>query len=166
MLTGRNRKAFPALVCGLAALTLPQMAAAASLGAADAGKAKVVISSKVEAGQAGQSSASNTFRVRASVPMACWVRPDRNLIAETGLSGEVVEACNNPGGFTVTANYRPLEASEKAEFFYDNQAVVLGSGGMQRLRYSPEATVKRVNYRFGEIAVNSPLTLSLVIQPI
>jgi len=52
--------------------------------------------------------AGGVYRLRATVPVACWVRPSSPLLASSGRSGEVVEACNSPGGFTVSAQYRPL----------------------------------------------------------
>lgn len=153
-------------VASLLALAMPQLATAASASQSGAAKANITITSQVERGDQGRLSTGNTFRVRAAVPMACWVRPDRTLNASTGLSGEVVEACNNPGGFTVTASYRPLQASEKAELFYDNRPINLALAGQQVLFHSSQANVRSVNYRFGEVEIDSPLTLSLVIQPL
>jgi len=77
-----------------------------------------------------------------------------------------VEACNNPGGFTITAVYRPLRASETARIIYDNSLMDLAKGGSQMLRQSSMAAIKRVNYRFQEVALEEPLVLSLTIQPI
>ena len=155
-----KRRTSLALAAGLTAMLAPQVASA------DPTKANIVITSQVEPGLPGQSQAGNTFQVRAQVPLACWVRSDIAIVAQYGSAGGVLEACNNPGGFTVTARYRPLESSEKAEIFYNDQAFNLDQTGTQVLRRSPIATIKRVNYRFGTVEVENPLVLSLVIQPI
>lgn len=139
---------------------------APSVALADPSKADVTISLTSSPGQPGQSSAGNTFRVTARVPVACWVRPDTTLIAQPGGAGGVLEACNNPGGFTVTANYRPLRATEKAQMVYDDRPFDLAKSGAQVLRRSSMATIKRVNYRFGDVELDEPLVLSLTIQPI
>ncbi len=126
----------------------------------------VVFSSGGDSGGPAQSESGTTYRVTATVPMACWVRPDTSLIAQDGGGGAVVEACNNPGGFTVTANYRPLKTTEKAEITYDDRQFDLSKSGAQVLRRSSMATIKRVNYRFGLVQIDEPLILSLTIQPI
>lgn len=149
------------------AIALPAMAADATNVSVSVGqKPSVKVSVTSTPGSAGRSEASQMFRIRARVPVACWVRPDAPIFAVPGTSGEVTEACNNPGGFTVTANYRPLLATEKAEIIYDNQAHSLDGIGSRLLRHSSVATVKQVSYRFGEVDLESPLTLNLVIQPI
>lgn len=150
----------------LAAVAACAMGLSATSAAADPSKANVVISMTSTPGQPGQSTAGNTFRVTARVPVACWVRSDATVIAQSGQSGGVLEACNNPGGFTVTANYRPLKTSEKARMVYDNRAVDLAASGAQVLRHSSIATIKRVNYSFGDVQLDEPLVLSLTIQPI
>lgn len=114
----------------------------------------------------GQSHAGATYRVTARVPVACWVRPEATVFAQEGAFGSVVEACNNPGGFTVTAAYRPLRSSEKAQIVYDNRAMELAKTGSQLLRQSSIATIKRVSYRFQSVELDEPLILSLTIQPI
>lgn len=155
------------------ARALPLFAMTAALGltaspslAADPTGANVVITMNADAGEPGQSQASNTYRVVARVPVACWVRPEATMIAQGGVSGDVLEACNNPGGFTVTANYRPLKSTEKAEMFYGGNHVDLSKSGAHVLRRSSMATIKRIAYRFGAIEVDEPLVLSLTIQPI
>ncbi|WP_297800809.1 hypothetical protein, partial [uncultured Brevundimonas sp.] len=62
--------------------------------------------------------AGTTFRIRARVPVACWVRPDTTVIAQNGASGTVTEACNSPGGYVVQAHYRPLANGESAQIIY------------------------------------------------
>lgn len=139
---------------------------APSVALADPSKANVTITVTSPEGDAGQSSAGNTYRVTARVPVACWVRPDTTLVAQSGGMGGVTEACNNPGGFTVTASYRPLRATEKAQMVYDSRPFDLSKSGEQVLRRSSMATIKRVNYRFGDVQLDEPLVLSLTIQPI
>lgn len=112
-------------------------------------------------GQAGA-----TYRVTATVPVACWVRPSGAMLAEEGRGGQVVEACNSPGGFTVSAQYRPLEASESARLVYAGQSFDLGRNGQQLLRRSSIAAIRTVSYRFDQLAVTQPLVLALTIQPI
>lgn len=109
---------------------------------------------------------SQTFTIRARVPVSCWVRPDREIQAGEGITGNVVEACNNPGGYTVTANYRPLSQGERAQMIYDNRPIQLSRNGGQILRRSNIATIKTVNYRFQNVALEQPLTVFLTIQPI
>jgi hypothetical protein len=110
--------------------------------------------------------AGHSYRLRATVPVACWVRPAGSVIAETGRSGSVVEACNSPGGFTVSAQYRPLSAGENAKIIYGDRALNLAKSGMQELRRSNMATIRTVDYRFDEVELEQPLILALTIQPI
>ena len=110
--------------------------------------------------------ADGTYRVRASVPVACWVRPTGTLLAGTGRGGSVVEACNSPGGFTVSASYRPLGLTEKAHMLYGDSKLDLAKSGQQVLRHSNIATIRTVDYRFEEVTLDAPLVLFLTIQPI
>lgn len=110
--------------------------------------------------------AGGTYRLRATVPVACWVKPAAPVLALTGRTGEVVEACNNPGGFTVSAQYRPLGPSEKATLLYGDRTVDLDRSGGQMLRRSNMATIRSVSYRFDEVTLDEPLILALTIQPI
>lgn len=149
-----------AAACALVALASPAMAS-------DPSKANVTISvSNPGQTSPGQSQAGGTYRLTARVPVACWVRPEAAVTAGEGSSGAVVEACNNPGGFTITASYRPLKSTEKAELVYDNRPFELAKSGQQLLRRSSMATIKRVDYRFGAVELDEPLVLSLTIQPI
>jgi hypothetical protein len=118
------------------------------------------------AAQPGQGQSGGTYRLTASVPVACWVRPTGTVLASAGLTGSVVEACNSPGGFTVSANYRPLKSNEMASLNYGGQLINLTPSGEQELRRSTMATIRTVNYRFEDVALDEPLILSLVIQPI
>lgn len=109
---------------------------------------------------------TQTFQVRAHVPVSCWVRPDRDIVAGEGVTGSVIEACNNPGGYTVTAHYRTLSTNEQAQMVYNNRPVQLSRTGGQMLRRSNMATIKSVNYRFQNVSLEQPLTVFLTIQPI
>jgi hypothetical protein len=110
--------------------------------------------------------ASGTYQLRAHVPVACWVRPVSPLLAENGRVGQVVEACNSPGGFTVSASYRPLSSTETASFNYGSRQFKLNANGNQELRRSNMATINTVDYRFEDVTLDQPLVLSLTIQPI
>ena len=110
--------------------------------------------------------AGHSFRITAKVPVSCWVRPDRTVTAAPGATGSVIEACNNPGGYTVTAAYRPLSNGESAQMIYNDRPVTLGAGGHQVLRQSSMATIKTVQYRFENVSIDEPLILNLTIQPI
>lgn len=109
---------------------------------------------------------TQTFRVNAHVPVSCWVKPDRDIVAGEGRTGQVIEACNNPGGYTVTAHYRPLADGERAQMVYNERAIDLSADGDQLLRRSSMATIKTVNYRFRDVALSQPLTVFLTIQPL
>jgi len=133
----------------------------------DPSEAKItILMPQGPSGTPGQSQAGATYRVTARVPVACWVRPDTTMSVDEGGSGSVVEACNNPGGFTISASYRPLTESENAELVYDNRPISLAKSGAQLLRQSSMAVIKRVNYRFQSVKLDQPLVLSLTIQPI
>ena len=110
--------------------------------------------------------AGYSYRLKATVPVSCWVRPSSTVMAETGRTGSVVEACNSPGGFTVSAQYRPLAASEKAKIIYGDRSLNLAKSGMLELRRSNMATIRTVDYRFDEVELEQPLILALTIQPI
>ena len=140
-LKSAKRRTYMAIVAGLTALIAPQAAAAGP-------------------------SAGHTYRVRATVPVACWVRPSGTLMAENGRIGSVIEACNSPGGFTVSAQYRPLSGTERARIIYGDRSLNLARGGMLELRRSSMATIRTVNYRFDEVELEQPLILALTIQPI
>jgi hypothetical protein len=136
-----KRRMFLALAACAAAILAPQVAAAGP-------------------------TAGHSYRLRATVPVACWVRPTGTVMAENGRAGSVVEACNSPGGFTVSAQYRPLAASEKAKIIYGDRSLNLAKSGMLELRRSNMATIRTVDYRFDEVELEQPLILALTIQPI
>lgn len=115
---------------------------------------------------ASEFQSSGTYRIRASVPVACWVRPASTVMAAEGMLGSVVEACNSPGGFTVSATYRPLTETETARMTYGDQLLELSKTGQQMLRRSSMATIRSVNYRFDTVKLEQPLVLALTIQPI
>lgn len=129
------------------------------------GAATVLVAGSAAA-QPGSGQASGTYRLRATVPVACWVRPSSTVLASAGLAGSVVEACNSPGGFTVSASYRPLKSNETASLNYGGRLINLTPSGEQELRRSNMATIRTVDYRFEEVELDEPLILSLVIQPI
>lgn len=116
--------------------------------------------------QAGDVQAGSTYRLHATVPVACWVRPAGTVLAGSGLGGSVVEACNSPGGFTVSASYRPLKATESASVTYGGRVISLAKSGEQELRRSNMATIRTVDYQFDQVELDEPLILSLMIQPI
>lgn len=120
----------------------------------------------VSAGQASAQSKSGVYQLRATVPVACWVRPAGTVFAGPGLGGSVVEACNSPGGFTVSASYRSLGGAEKAKLRYADRLIDLSKSGQQELRRSSMATIRTVSYQFDEVELDEPLVLSLTIQPI
>lgn len=113
-----------------------------------------------------KNTASQTFRIKARVPVACWVRPDQTVQANEGASGNVIEACNNPGGYTVTAHYRPLLEGETANMIYGDRSLLLSPTGGHELRRSNMATIRSVAYRFDNVSIETPLTLHLTIQPL
>ncbi|MFZ4164784.1 hypothetical protein [Brevundimonas sp. NPDC058933] len=136
-----KRRMFLAVTAGLSAALLPHVACAGP-------------------------TAGNSYQLRATVPVACWVRPTGAVMAEAGRIGSVVEACNSPGGFTVSAQYRPLTGTEKARITYGNRSLNLSRSGMLELRRSNMATIRTVDYRFDEVELEQPLILALTIQPI
>ena len=117
------------------------------------------------AASAGPSS-GYSYRLKATVPVSCWVRPSSTVMAENGRTGSVVEACNSPGGFTVSAQYRPLADSEKAKIIYGDRSLELAKTGTLELRRSNMATIRTVDYRFDDVQLDEPLILALTIQPI
>lgn len=107
-----------------------------------------------------------SFRIRASVPVACWVRPDSVLNAIDGATGIVTEACNSPGGYRVTAQHRALATDERASMIYDDHIVDLALGGDKIVSLSDRARIRKVGYRFTGINLQAPLVIALTIQPI
>lgn len=140
-LMSAKRRALLAIVAGLTAVAAPQIASAGP-------------------------TAGGSYRLRATVPVACWVRPTGTVMAETGRMGSVIEACNSPGGFTVSAQYRPLAASETATITYGDRSLNLTRTGTLELRRSSMATIRTVDYRFEDVQLDAPLILALTIQPI
>jgi hypothetical protein len=113
-----------------------------------------------------ESSSTATYRLTATIPVACWVRPSTAVSAAPGAGGQVTEACNSPGGFTISASYRSLSVGERARLSYGDRVVDLAPNGFQELRRSSLATIQTVRYRFADVALDSPLILALTIQPI
>lgn len=136
-----KRRALLAIAAGLTVVTAPQVASAGP-------------------------TAGGSYQLRATVPVACWVRPNTALMAETGRMGSVTEACNSPGGFTVSAQYRPLADTENARIIYGDRSLNLAKTGTLELRRSTMATIRTVDYRFDDVQLDEPLILALTIQPI
>lgn len=136
-----KRRTLLAIAAGLTVVTAPQVASAGPR-------------------------AGGSYQLRATVPVACWVRPNTALMAETGRTGSVIEACNSPGGFTVSAQYRPLAENEKARIIYGDRSLDLAKTGILELRRSNMATIRTVDYRFDHVQLDEPLILALTIQPI
>lgn len=128
--------------------------------------AAAVLSGVLFADAAAAQSRSGTYRLRATVPVACWVRPTGAVLAGAGMGGSVVEACNSPGGFTISASYRTLSGKENAKLRYADRLIDLSKTGHQELRRSTMATIRTVNYQFAEVQLDEPLVLALTIQPI
>ncbi|WP_024353248.1 hypothetical protein [Brevundimonas naejangsanensis] len=140
-LLSAKRRALLGIAAGLAAVSAPQVAAAGP-------------------------TAGGSYQLRATVPVACWVRPDTTVMAEAGRAGSVIEACNSPGGFTVSAQYRPLSDTETVRIVYGERTLNLARAGSLELRRSTMATIRTVAYRFDDVQLDEPLILSLTIQPI
>ena len=109
---------------------------------------------------------SGSFRLRATVPLSCWVRSDTVMQAVTGAEGSVTEACNNPGGFTVTADYRSLRSDESASLTYGDSVLNLSDLSGKIVSQSNMATIRKVRYRFDAVKVETPLVVVLTIRPI
>jgi hypothetical protein len=103
-----------------------------------------------------------TLRVRAE----CFVQTNGAIMVANGgaSSGSVVEACNVPGGYTVTANYRSLANDESAVLEYNGQVIQLPASGQAVLRTSDMATIKSIAYQLTSTHLDSPLAISLSIQ--
>lgn len=140
-LKSAKRRTLLAIAAGLTAVLAPQVASAGP-------------------------TAGHSYQLRATVPVACWVRPSGTIIASQGRSGSVIEACNSPGGFTVSAQYRPLNGNEKARITYGDRSLNLGRSGILELRRSNLASIRTVDYRFDNVELDQPLILALTIQPI
>lgn len=112
------------------------------------------------------SQATGTFQISTTVPMACWV--DHAAEADAlGLSeGRVTEGCNSASGYVVSASYRPLEHSESARLIYGDRMFELSSLGQQEVHREYGPRIQQIVYRFDDVQLDAPLTLSLTIQPI
>jgi len=110
--------------------------------------------------------ATGTFQVTATVPMACWVDHSIQADALGNAPGLVTEGCNNASGYMVSAQYRPLAATESARLVYGTNMVNLSSLGGQEVHREYGPRIQQIAYRFDQVSLNAPLTLSLTIQPI
>lgn len=112
------------------------------------------------------SQAAGTFQISATVPMACWVDHAVEADAMSPADGRVTEACNSASGYVVSAMYRPLDPSEHARLIYGDRMFDLSSAGEQEVHRAHGPRIQQVVYRFDEVRLEAPLTLSLTIQPI
>lgn len=110
--------------------------------------------------------ANGTFRISASVPMACWVNHSVQADALGTAQGLVTEGCNNASGYMVSAFYRPLAQSESARLIYGDALVSLSASGTQEVHREYGPRIQQIAYRFEQVVLDAPLTLSLTIQPI
>lgn len=110
--------------------------------------------------------AMGTFEVTATVPMACWVDHSIQADALGHSPGLVTEGCNNASGYMVSAQYRPLTQTESARLVYGNNTVDLSALGGQEVHREYGPRIQQIAYRFDQVTLEAPLTLSLTIQPI
>lgn len=110
--------------------------------------------------------ATGTFQVTATVPMACWVDHSVQADALAHSPGLVTEGCNNASGYMVSAQYRPLAQGESARLVYGNNMVDLSALGGQEVHREYGPRIQQIAYRFDQVSLDAPLTLSLTIQPI
>lgn len=172
------RRSFSALLFGAATLAGVSGSATANDGVAtspavlSAGLAPSALTMSASVtGNSGSAtrSAGGTFRLVAHVPVACWIREETGmpvLFHEGAGQGSVVEACNSPYGFQVTADYRPLAPGETAEIVYGDQLLDLPASGRAMLRQSNQPQVRRVEYRIQDANLQEPLVLALSIAPL
>lgn len=109
---------------------------------------------------------SGTFRISAAVPMACWVDHAVQADALGASEGRVTEGCNSASGYVVSASYRPLDGSERAHLIYGHRSLDLSALGQQEVHRENGPRIQQIAYRFDDVRLNAPLTLSLTIQPI
>ena len=74
-----------------------------------------------------------------------------------------MQQCN---GLLVSAQYRPLAATESARLVYGANMVDLSSLGAQEVHREYGPRIQQIAYRFDQVSLTTPLTLSLTIQPI
>ncbi|MDR6834399.1 MULTISPECIES: hypothetical protein [unclassified Sphingopyxis] len=110
--------------------------------------------------------ATGTFQVTATVPMACWVDHSVQADALANAPGLVTEGCNNASGYMVSAQYRPLAATESARLVYGTNMVDLSALGADEVHREYGPRIQQIAYRFDQVSLDAPLTLSLTIQPI
>lgn len=115
---------------------------------------------------AASRSAGATYQLRATVPLACWVREENTVTAGALERGAVIEACNNPAGFEVSAHYRPLDSGESAHVLYDGRLVDLPDNGQATLRRTFEPQIRRMEYEVETARLDAPLVLAFSITPL
>lgn len=115
---------------------------------------------------AASEQATGSFRVSATVPMACWVDHSVEANAQGTAPGMVTEGCNNATGYIVSAFYRPLVQSETARLVYGDRSIDLSAAGTQEVHREYGPNIQQIAYHFDQVSLQAPLTLSLTIQPI
>ncbi|WP_326524687.1 hypothetical protein [Sphingomonas sp.] len=111
-------------------------------------------------------SASGSFQISATVPLACWVNHTTQADPLTGTTGQVTEGCNSPAGYTVSVMHRPLSLVERAELIYGSHRINLSAIGTQEVHRQYGPRIQQIAYRFGTVSLETPITLSMTIQPI
>ncbi len=119
------------------------------------------------AGAGPVAAGSASFNVRLRVPVECFVQTATQMVVNDGgqAFGNVVEACNVPGGYIVTATYRTLASDEGAVLQYNGQTVNLPASGTAVVRVSNLATIKQVAYELTSQHLDAPLAINLNIHP-
>jgi hypothetical protein len=110
--------------------------------------------------------ASTGIEIGLTVPQACFVQTPAGITVNDGglTSGTAWEACNS-GGYIVTANYRELGQGEGAVLIYNGMAIDLPASGQVVVRVSDIATIKQIGYQLQSSHLDTPLQVSLNVQP-
>jgi hypothetical protein len=110
--------------------------------------------------------ATTSFRIEARVPVSCIVRAETPLEVSDGgqVTGQAFEACNS-GGYQVIAQYRPLASDEAAVLQYAGQTIQLPASGQAVVHVSSMATIQQVAYQLQSTHLDSPLAISLSVEP-
>lgn len=115
--------------------------------------------------KSGSGTSSGTFRINATVAPSCSINYGSDLQIQQGISRSVVETCNIPGGFIVSANYRQLNQTEHVSLRYGGEVVILSPTGSQTLGYSTRASIRDVSMQFDDVKLDTPVALTLTIAP-
>ena len=111
--------------------------------------------------------ASGGFTVSVRVPVRCVISTPSDVVAVDGqvTQGTVTESCNKAGGYTVVANYRPLDADEDAVLVYGGATITLPHDGQAVIKTSNWADIAAIGYQFQNAHLHQPLALALSINP-